>query len=130
MEKPIIPEQKSRKEKRQPYRKSSRMGKRAVAPFLILLIFIGLTILFVVLLIKAPEICIPFTKTCWRIVPLRWSKAFLFWIIFLVFFLVQAIVVSIYAKIIVGGIKYANKIIAFLKNASINIEAWFIRIAH
>jgi hypothetical protein len=130
MEKPIIPEQKSRKKKRQPYRKSSRVGKRGVVPLLIILIPIALGILFIVLLIKAPELCIPFTKTCWRIVPLRWSKAFLFWIIFLVFFLVNVVIITLYAKVIGGAIKYSNKVIAFLKNASTNVEAWFIKIAH
>jgi sterol desaturase/sphingolipid hydroxylase (fatty acid hydroxylase superfamily) len=113
---------------REPYRKSSRMGKRAVIPFLIPLIFIALTILLVVLLIKSPEICL--FGNCWRLVPLRWSKAFLFWIVFLVFFLVQALVVYIYIKVIGGGMKYANRVIIFLKNASTNIEGWFLKISH
>jgi hypothetical protein len=123
-------EEKSKKKKREPYRKSSRMGKRAVIPFLIPIIFIGLTILLVVVIVKAPEICLPFVKTCWRLVPLRWTNSFLFWMMFLSFFLVQAVFIFAYIKVVGNGMQYANRIIAFLKHTSTNIETWFLKVSH
>lgn len=123
----VAREEKTQKKKRQPYRKSSRMGKRGIA-FLIPAIFIALTILFVFILIKMPEICL--FGNCFRLFPLRWSRAIQFWLIFTLFFLVQAVIVFVYSKVVGNGIRYSGNVINYLKNLSVNVERWFIRVAH
>jgi hypothetical protein len=113
---------------REPYRKSSRMGKRGIA-FLIPAILIGLLIIFLIILITNPEICLFGKGSCFRIVSLKLSRGFMFWLTFLSYFLVMAGILYIYWKIISYGMKYVHLFIAFLKKLTMNIEQYFLRLS-
>jgi hypothetical protein len=118
-----------KEKRREPYRKSNKWGKKGVIPFFATLIILALIILFIIILVKAPEICIPFTDKCWRLVPLIWSRGFIFWIAFFGFLLIQAGIIAVYWGLITQGIKYSHIVIAKIKQLTTNIERWFLRIS-
>ena len=117
---------KKKEKRREPYRRSSRMGKRGVLPFLIPLILTALLIVFFIILVKNPEICIPFTKTCWRLVSLRLSTSLEFWLIFVGFILMQVGIVWLYWVLITKTTKYALIVKARVLDWTTNIKRYII----
>lgn len=102
------------------------MNKKGIL-FMPIVIAIVIAVLILILLIKAPQICI--LNNCFRIVPLRWGKALMFWIMFLAFFLIVTGIIYAYYWILSNGIRYAKGIMSFVKLKTTSIEQYFLKIS-
>jgi hypothetical protein len=115
---------KKKEKRREPYRKSSRMGKRGVIPFLIPLILVALLIVFFMILIKNPQICL--FGNCWRPVSLRLSTSLGFWLIFAGFVLLQVGIVWLYWVLITKTSQYILLVKARVLDWTTNIKRYII----
>lgn len=116
-----------KQKRREPYRKSSRMmkDKRGVIPFLIPLILVALLIVFFIIIIKNPEICL--FGACWRFVSLRLSTSLGFWLIFIGFILLQVGIVWLYWMLISKTSQYAIMVKARVMDWTTNIKRYIIQ---
>lgn len=103
----------------------NKYNKKGIV-FLPILIVLVIAIIILVILIKAPTICI--LGNCFRLVPLRWGKALMFWLMFISFFLVVGGMIYAYYWILSKGIIYGRTIIEFIKIKTLNIEQYFMKI--
>jgi hypothetical protein len=118
---------KKKNKQREPYRKSSRYGKRGIIflPFLIFALAIIVLILGLLFIIRNPKICL--LGYCFRLVPMRFGKAIMFWLIFASFFGIVGFVFYIYYFAISRGYTYINKFIGLLKKSTMKIEQYFLK---
>lgn len=114
---------KKKDKRREPYRKSSRMGKKGIA-FLIPLILVALLIVLFIIIIKNPEICL-FGK-CWRFVSLKLSTSLGFWLVFIGFILLQVGIVWLYWMLISKTSQYAIMVKAKVMDWTTNIKKYII----
>jgi hypothetical protein len=103
-------------------------NKRGLA-FIPMLIIFAILLVIIFIIVKNPEICISPTL-CFRFVPLRISKAIIFWTAFISFFLIQAGIIYLYYMGITKSITYVKKFINSLKKASLSIERYFIKMSY
>lgn len=115
---------KKKTKQREPYRKSSRMGKRGVIPFLIPLILVALLVVFFIILIKNPEICI--FGNCWRLVSLKLSTSLNFWLVFVGFILLQIGIVWLYWVLISKASRYFLIVKAKIMDLTTNVKRYII----
>ena len=92
----------------------------------IMLVVAVLVILFVIVLVKAPEICIPFTEKCWRLVPLKLSKGFMFWNTFAGLIILQIGLIWIYWQIVSKSYHYGRQIIPKMKEWTFNMQKYIL----
>jgi hypothetical protein len=116
-----------KKKQRNPYKKGRNIwkDKRGAIPFLIPIIFIALIILFLIVLVKAPEICL--FGGCWRLISLKISKGFMFWLTFSTWLLIQVAFVFICVQIARGGSRGLKNLINNIKNWTLNFERYVMQ---
>jgi hypothetical protein len=100
------------------------MGKRGVIPFLIPLILVALLIVFFMIIIKNPQICL--FGNCWRPVSLRLSTSLGFWLIFAGFVLLQVGIVWLYWVLISKTSQYILLVKTRVMDWTTNIKRYII----
>jgi hypothetical protein len=85
-----------------------------------MLLFVVLIIIFFIILIKAPEICL--FGGCWRLIPLKLSKGFMFWLTFATWILIQVAFVFVCVEVVVKGSKGLTNLISNIKKWTLNFE--------
>jgi hypothetical protein len=106
--------------------KKGNWGERGMLPFLLPMIFIAITIVILLILIKNPEICLFGKSSCFRLVPLAISKGFSFYLTLLGFFLVQIVIVWFYWTVGTKVYSFGRRAVFLIRTWTTNIKRYII----
>jgi hypothetical protein len=97
-----------------------------ILSFLMPIIAVGIAILVLIMIVKAPPLCL--FGNCWQIIPLRWGATIMFFTTLLGFILLNAVLVYVYFMVAKYGFTYGRQIVPMIKNMTFNAEKWIMHI--